>query len=258
MSDEQIKEPGEVVNEQISLGSKIYNMPSHKLFISSFTAGLEISFSLVLMGLLYTMFEGQLSKSALSLVISLGYPIGFIFVIMGRSELFTEQTALAMVPVLNKDQSLKSLVRLWMVVLLGNLIGGLLFSLFISWFGPAKGIVSAEALEHIAQKFIDQPLVLVLGSALLAGWMMGLLGWLLTSARESIARIMLIILVTIIIGFANLHHCVVGSVEVLSALWLEESVSWSDYLQFLWPSVVGNILGGALFVSVLKFALTKE
>ena len=61
------------------------------------------------MGLLYSTFSEQLSPASMTAILSLGYPIGFIFVILRRSELFTEQTALAMIPVLNRDQNLKSL-----------------------------------------------------------------------------------------------------------------------------------------------------
>ncbi len=87
---------------------------------------------------------------------------------------------------------------------------------------------------------------------------MGLLGWLLSSVQESIARILLVVLVTIIIGFAHLHHCVVGSVEVLSALWVNPEIGWADYFAFLGPSVLGNILGGAFFVAILKFAIARQ
>ncbi len=258
MEENRPKETEEIVEEQALLGGKIYNMAGHKLFISALTAGLEIGFSLVVMGVLYTLFVGEVTSSVMHVLLSLGYPIGFVFVIIGRSELFTEQTALAMIPVLNKNQKVGPLFKLWGLVLLGNLVGGLLFSIFIAWFGPAKEIISVDAFVHIAKKFIDMPTELVLGSALLAGWMMGLLGWLLSSAQESVSRILLVILVTIIIGLGSLHHCIVGSVEVLSALWLSPDIGWSDYWKFIWPSVLGNTLGGALFVSTLKFAITTK
>lgn len=258
MNQNTIKETEEIVEEQVVLGEKIYDMLNYKLFISALTAGLEIGFSLIVMGVLYTLFVGEVSDAVMHVLLSLGYPIGFVFVIIGRSELFTEQTSLAMIPVLNKNQKVGALLKLWGLVLLGNLIGGLLFSAFIAWFGPAKEIISVDAFVHIAKKFTNLPTELVLGSALLAGWMMGLLGWLLTSVEESISRVVLIILVTIIIGLGGLHHCVVGSIEVLSALWLSPDIGWGDYWRFIWPSVLGNTLGGALFVSTLKFAITSK
>ncbi len=109
MTNNQQKETEAIVDEQIDLGARIFRMPPKKLFISSFVAGLEIGFSLLLMGLLYSTFSEQLSPASMTAILSLGYPIGFIFVILRRSELFTEQTALAMIPVLNRDQNLESL-----------------------------------------------------------------------------------------------------------------------------------------------------
>lgn len=155
-------------------------------------------------------------------------------------------------------RSLDAPLRLWGLVLAGNLLAGALFALFLSWFGPAKGIISEVALTHIAAKYIDMSFITVLSSALLAGWMMGLLGWLMSSVQDSISRIVLIILVTVIIGYAELHHCVVGSLEVIAAMLVDEHIGLTDYWHFLWPSVLGNLIGGALFVSVLKFGVSQR
>ncbi|QCK15675.1 formate/nitrite transporter family protein [Mangrovivirga cuniculi] len=258
MSENSQKNPDEIVEEQARFGFEIYELKNWKLFLSALIAGLEIGFSLVLMGYLHTVFKDIYPPDVLGLIVSFGYPIGFIFVIIGRSELFTEQTALAMIPVLNKSKNFVSLLTLWGLVLLGNLIGGLIFSYGFSWFGPAKGFVPESTLIELGEKFIKEPIGIVMGSAILAGWMMGLLGWLITSVQESISRIVLILLITIIIGMAGLHHCIVGSVEVLTAMWVSDSIDYKDYWQFLWPSVLGNLIGGAIFVSVLKFGLTTN
>ncbi|MCX2745539.1 formate/nitrite transporter family protein [Mangrovivirga sp. M17] len=258
MSENSQKNPDEIVKEQARVGFEIYELENWKLFLSALIAGLEIGFSLVLMGYLHTIFKEIYPDDILGLIVSFGYPIGFIFVIIGRSELFTEQTALAMIPVLNRSKGFISLLILWGLVLLGNLVGGLIFSYFFAWFGPAKGFVPVETLVELGEKFINEPIDIVMGSAILAGWMMGLLGWLITSVQESISRIILILFITIIIGMAGLHHCIVGSVEVLTAMWVSDSITVVDYWHFLWPSVLGNLIGGAIFVSVLKFGLTTN
>jgi formate/nitrite transporter FocA (FNT family) len=98
------KEVDEILNEQIEAGQKEYGRSNIGLFISSVAGGLEIGFSLLLMGVLLTLFQGQVSASSLKFMMAVSYPLGFIFVIIGRSELFTEHTALAMVPVLNGKQ----------------------------------------------------------------------------------------------------------------------------------------------------------
>tara|TARA_B000000460_G_C21489076_1_gene380721 strand:+ start:475 stop:1254 length:780 start_codon:yes stop_codon:yes gene_type:complete len=255
MSDQdKPKEPEQIIDEQSESVKREYLAPSGRLFASSLTAGLEIGFSVLLMGILYTMFSDDLNTESLSMVTSLGYPLGFIFVIIGRSELFTEQTALAMIPVLQGKTKVYNLLRLWGLVIFGNLLGGLLFSLFITWIGPARGFIDAENFYHLAEKVLSPGFFITLGSAILAGWMMGLLGWLVTSSQESMARIFIVFFVTVIIGLGHLHHCIVGSVEVICGMLTSDQISFRDYLDFLVPSVLGNTVGGAIFVSVLKFS----
>lgn len=258
MSDQdKPKEHDEIVEDQIRVGFRDYERSDLGLSLSAFTAGLEIGFSVMLMGVLHAMFTGKVDPDVLHLIISIGYPLGFIFVIIGRSELFTEQTALAMLPVLNGKVSIGQLVRLWGFVMLGNLIGGILFSFFITWIGTESGHIPKESFEHIAKSMIEPSWQITLGSAILAGWMMGLLGWLITSVKESISHIVIVIFITLIIGVGGLHHCIVGNVEVFAGLLVSDSISFTDYLEFLIFAIIGNTIGGAFFVSVLKYSQMK-
>lgn len=254
---DQPKEHDEIIEEQSNAGFQEYKRSNLEISLSAFTAGLEIGFSVMLMGILYHIFENRVDQQLLHLIVAMGYPLGFIFVIIGRSQLFTEQTALAMIPVLNGKASVKELFGLWGFVILGNLIGGLLFSVFITWIGTESGSIPAEAFEHIAQNMIEPRWEITLGSAILAGWMMGLLGWLLSSSQESISRIVIVVLITVIIGIGGLHHCIVGSVEVICGMLVSDAISITDYFRFLFFAVLGNIVGGSIFVSVLKFSQTR-
>lgn len=256
-SREEPKDHEDIIYEQIRTGFRDYKRSGLGVFISAFTAGLEIGFSILLMGALYTLWQDLVPKDALQLIIAAGYPLGFIFVIIGRSELFTEQTALAMLPVFNGKTTVLELFKLWGLVIAGNLLGGLLFALFLTWIGPEMGMIDPEAFVHLAKKIVDPRWQIILGSAILAGWMMGLLGWLLTSAQETISRIFVVVLVTVIIGIGSLHHCIVGSVEVLCGLFISDDITVTDYLQFLGFAVLGNTIGGAFFVSTLKYSQLK-
>ena len=127
-SPEQPKEPYEIMVEQIDAGLKEYRRSNIGLFISSLSAGLEVGFSILVIGIIYTLFKTEISPGKLYLMMALVYPIGYIFVIIGRSELFTEHTVLATIPVFNGKASLKSLVNLWIIIYAGNLFGGYLLA----------------------------------------------------------------------------------------------------------------------------------
>ena len=119
---EQPKEPYEIMVEQLEAGLKEHRRSNTGLFISSLSAGLEVGFSILVIGIIYTFFKTEVSHGKLYLMMALVYPIGYIFVIIGRSELFTEHTVLATIPVLNGKASFKSLLNLWVIIYAGNLI----------------------------------------------------------------------------------------------------------------------------------------
>lgn len=252
------KETEEVLEEQVAHGMDEYRRSNLSLFLSSITAGLEIGFSILLMGLLFTVFEDHLSEEILHLVVSVGYPLGFIFVIIGGSQLFTEQTSLAVMPVLNRRIAPVRLFILWGIVFLGNVVGGSIFALLITWIGPAMHIIDPEAFTHFAKLLIRPEWYIILGSATLAGWLMGLMSWLLATSQESITRIFIVGLIALVIGFGKLHHSIVGSVELVCAMLSRHEFDPGIYGVTIFFSVVGNIIGGTFFVAVLKYSTIKS
>lgn len=228
---------------------------SKGLILSGISAGLDIGFSVLLMSIMLTTFNGIFPEPVIRFLTANMYPIGFIFVVLGRSELFTEHTTLAILPVLQGFASVKKLLRLWAIVYISNIFGGLIFALILSYFAGTLHFLHKEAFEQIANSFITNSWFTTALTAALAGWLMGLLAWLVAAARETISQIFIIWTVTAAIGFAGLPHCIVGNIEIASALFSGQ-VSFSQYLIFLGPVTLGNAIGGVLFVGILKFSHT--
>jgi len=222
------------------------------LFLSAVSAGLDIGFSLFLMGAMRTLIKGQLPPPISALLVANMYAVGFIFVVLGRSELFTEHTTLAVLPVLRGRATLASLGRLWVTIYVGNLMGAAGFALLAAWIGPGLGVISPPAFAEIAEPLIRPGWLMVAASGLLAGWLMGLLSWLVTAARDTFSQIFIVWMITISIGFTHLHHSIVGSVEVLAAVFAGQGVTLADYGRFLLWTTIGNAVGGTVFVALIK------
>ncbi|MTI20443.1 formate/nitrite transporter family protein [Fulvivirga sp. RKSG066] len=250
------KSASDIFQGQIEAGMAEHKRCSEGLFFSALSAGLEVGFTLLLVGVMYTLFKGQVSESALHVILAFSYPIGFIFVVIGRSELFTEHTTLAVIPVLDANASFKSLLRVWGVIYGGNLLGGYIIGAFISSLGPAMEIISVEAIHEIAHKLVKYQWYIILGSSILAGWLMGLLSWLVTSAQETVSRILIVYIITTLIGMGGLHHSIVGSIEVFADV-LQGGTSFLTYTYFQWWATIGNIIGGAIFVSLIKYGTIR-
>jgi len=242
-----------ILEEEIRQGMAEYERPAFGLWLSSVAAGLEIGFSVLLMGVMLTIGQGQFPSAVTDLLVANMYAVGFVLVILGRSELFTEHTTLAVLPVLAGEFSVVSLLRVWVTVFVGNLMGCALFSALLVVIAPARHVVDTWAFDEIARSLLGAPWWVVLLSGVLAGWLMGELGWVVAAARDTISQVVCVWLITTAIGFAQLHHCIVGSVEVLAGVLSSGRLTLGDYGFFLLWTTVGNILGGVIFVALIKY-----
>ncbi len=243
----------EILEQQVEEELTQLSRPTSGLLISGLSAGLDVGFSVLLMAVMLSLTQGVLSAPVVEILVANMYSVGFIFVILGRSELFTEHTTLAILPVLNRRSSLLSLARLWILIYSANIAGAIIFALFVTTIGPALDVIDPAAFTEIALPLVNQSWWVILLSGVLAGWMMGLLSWLVTASRDTVSQIIIVWLVTTGIGLAHLHHSIVGSVEVLSAIFAGTEVTFVHFGYFLFWATLGNIIGGVVFVALIKY-----
>lgn len=261
MSEEESNQPkeiGQILHEQIETSLHEHRRSRFSLLLSSFTAGLEVGFSLLLMAAAYSMFATQGSANFIHVLIAFCYPLGFIFVIIGRSELFTEHTTLAIFPVLNGDETIKNLLILWGIVYFGNIVGGCVFSFLAVYVGQEMMSIKPDTFYQLAHKLTDYSTQAILISGVFAGWLMGLLAWLIASVNETISRVLMVVLVTAVIGFLGLHHSIVGNIELFAGYISSDKISFCLYVKTILLASAGNLLGGVVFVALLKFSHIKN
>jgi formate/nitrite transporter FocA (FNT family) len=252
------KSPESILRDEIRESRGVLDRGPRRLFLSGLSAGLDIGFSLFLIALVRTQLDGSVHRVVSEMLLASMYAVGFVFVVVGRSELFTEQTTLAVLPVLNGKASIGDLVRVWGVIYVSNLVGAAIFALMAVLSGPALGIIDRRVFGEIASSLTNHPGWVMLLSGLLAGWLMGLLSWLIAASRDTISQVVLTALIASVIGYAHLHHVVVGSVEVLAGVFSGAGVSLGDYGHFLVWTTLGNALGGPLFVAIIKYGHASE
>lgn len=216
---------------------------------SGLAAGLSMGFSIVAQGLLRAMLPDAPWRP---LIATFGYSVGFLIVILGRQQLFTENTLTPVLPFLNRPSvaTFWRVARLWGVVLVANLAGALAFASVIGHtkvFTPevrgAFAAISREAMATSAGTLLLR--------AVFAGWLLALMVWLLPGAET--ARPFVIIIVTYLVGLAGFAHIIAGSVEVFYAV-TTGVASWGRGVGWLVPTLCGNILGGVSLVAALSHA----
>lgn len=224
--------------------------PFSGLAWSALGAGLSMGFSFVAQALLATYSPEHAWQSILS---SLGYSMGFLFVILGRQQLFTENTLTPILELLRlrRMTTFNRTLNLWAVVLLANIIGTAIFAAVLA-YGHVLDPHIDGVLSHFANAEYEASFVTTMIRAVFAGWLVALMLWLLPFAET--ARVGVIILVTFLIGLAHFPHIIAGSVPALYAVF-QGSHSVLDYVvYFFLPTLIGNIVGGILMVAVINYA----
>ena len=231
-------------------GEEELKRPARALAYSGLAAGLSMGFSLVTQGLIRAALPDQPWRP---LIATFGYCIGFLIVILGRQQLFTENTVTAIIPLLARRdaETLGRVLRLWAIVLLANLAGALIFAGVVGNLDVFQPQVRA-AFADIGREALRNDFGGVFVRGIFAGWLIALMVWLLPGA--DVSRLHVIVIITYVVGLGSLSHVVAGSVETLYLV-VTGAASWLDFLgHFLVPTLLGNIVGGSALVAALNHA----
>ncbi len=185
------------------------------------------------------------------LVSNWGYTIGFLIVILGRQQLFTENTLTPVLPLLRERTAavLGRVLRLWGIVLVTNLLGGLIFAVVLGNTALFSADV-AHAFEEIGRGALEHSWGTTLVGAIFAGWLVALMVWLLPYAET--ARTWVILLMAYLVGLGGFAHIIAGSIEVLYLV-VTGAATWQIYFtQFFAPALLGNVIGGVTLVALLN------
>lgn len=225
------------------------NRPASALFWSSLAAGLTIGFSFLASTFLTTFVSPKFELFAGAV----GYPLGFMFVVLARNQLFTENTLEPIIPLLHAPglRKLKSLASLWVTVLTGNLVGTLIFG-WLAAKTPFLDNAFKGDLLKFASNATSSGFWIVAYRAIFAGWLIALMAWLISSTRSTTAQLLLIWLTTAPISAFGFKHSIAGSVEAFYRASAGDA-SWTGMIgDFVVPAIIGNIIGGILLVALLN------
>ncbi len=183
------------------------------------------------------------------------YPIGFITVILGRAQLFTENTLYPVALVLSERRHLWSTLRLWGIVLCSNVAGAALFALLMahtSAITPAMLTV----MSHLGVEACIRSTPSIFWSGVIGGWMIAMVAWLVSGSHSITGSAMLIWLLAFVVGLGGFAHCIAASGEILTSVF-HGQLAIGQYLHWLLFAVSGNITGGVLMVTLLEYGQVK-
>ncbi len=255
-TDEALRHPDDILEKAIKDGIEQQNRAFLSLLLSSMAAGLILGFTAMSVAIAESQMLLLDPVYFARLATALVYPLGFVLCIMSGTQLFTEHTATAVYPVLDRRGSVQKLFRLWFIVILGNLIG--------AWLSASVLILAEEIINakpgfiQIGKHLVEYGIKPLFFSALLAGWLMALGAWLIKATSSALSQMASIYIVTFIIGIGGLHHSIAGSVEIFTAYLISDNFSIPQVIRFVVITIFGNMVGGSIFVALLNYGHIRE
>ena len=252
----------EKVQERVAIGAKVVyeavrlegeeelERPAIALAWSALAAGLSMGFSLLAEAALTSYLPDAPWRPPIARA---GYSLGFLIVILGRQQLFTENTLTVILPLLlHKNlETIGKVLRLWSIVLSANIAGTFLFALLVSRTHFLEPSIQRAMIE-IAAAHVGPGFWTVVLRAVFAGWLIALMVWMMPDASSS--RVFIILVITYVIGICSFNHIIAGSTNVFVLVALGK-LSFLRYVSsFFLPTLFGNIFGGVSLVAALAHA----
>ena len=244
-------ETDEVFERIVAAADEEIDRPTRELLFSALAAGFAITLTFMLYASMYAATDGDPVLKALM------YPLGFVYIIIGGYQLYTENTLPPVALILERLASVPTLLRVWLLVLVGNFVGGALGALVLAYTGVLSP-GAAEAAVSLSQSGIDTPFWTLFWKAMFAGLIVAGVVWLDFSARDTISRVVLVYFAFLAIPLGNLFHVVVSFTELMYLVFLGQAALLSGLATFIFPVALGNTIGGVLLVTVVNYFQTSE
>ena len=231
--------------------TKISNKPI-KTFVLAIYAGIFIA----LAGVLSTIVSLSIKDYSTAKILSaLVFPIGLIFVILMQTELFTGNSLLV-IPVLNKDITIKEMLRNWLIVYLGNFCGALIISILI-FNTPLKGVLLEKMVSistsKISLKFFE---AIILG--VLCNFLVCLAVYLASTMKKPMEKIPVIFFPIFVFVALSFEHSVANMSYLSLGYLLDSNITLLKILlNNLLPVTIGNVIGGSILGASIWY-LRKE
>ena len=255
-TDEALRHPDDILEKAIKEGVEQQNRAFFSLFLSAMAAGLILGFTAMSVAIVESQMLLLKGLYFARLATAIVYPLGFVLCIMSGAQLFTEHTATAVYPVLDGQGNIKKLLRLWVIVIIGNLVGALFSSVF---FIAAEDVINAQTGLHRDRQTSGQlPNQSIVFQRATRGVAHGAWAWLILSTSSTISQIASIYIVTFVIGIGGLHHSITGSVEMFTAYLISDIFSIGQVFRFVVLAIAGNLVGGSIFVALLNYGHIRK
>lgn len=243
----------EVFERVVATASYEFSCSDRHLFFSGLAAGLSITLSF----LTETTITATIPGTAGDILGYLFYPIGFVFIVIGGYQLYTENTLTPVTLVLTRIASVPLLIRVWGIVFVANILGALLGAFLLaetSILSPAAAGMAIETGSNV----IETTKLSLFFKGIVAGWLVAGMVWMNHAVRDSTARVLLVVFIMALIPANGLFHCIIATCEAFYLVFQGSVGGMAALFGVTIPITLGNTVGGVVLVALLNYGHTQD
>ncbi len=236
-------------DRQVREGVQRLGRPWREVLVTGFFGGTEVAVGVLAL-------TAVVEETGSPLLGGLAFSVGFLALLLGRSELFTEGFLVPVVTVAAKRATAGHLARLWVGTLAGNLVGGWLIMWLVVLAFPR---LHAQLVE-LGTEFATAPLSAETFSlAVLAGGVITLMTRMQHGTDDVPAKIAAAVAAAFLLAGLGMFHSILDSLLIFGALHTGDAAfGYLEWLRWFGYTVVGNVAGGLGLVTLLRLVRSKE
>ena len=258
MSEEGAPEPEEIYERTRKEGQRRLSRPPLEVASTAVAAGVDVVFGIAALGFTEAAVEPHFGKELAHLAGAVAFGVAFVFIIVGRSELFTENFLVPLAGLEGGDRrSWFKLGELWTLSPLFNILGGTALVLVLSTHGVLPH-GSGHAITRAGNVFDDYTFTSAFMSAIAAGALITLMTWMIEGQHSMGVRVAVAWIVGAVLALGQFNHVIVATLDEVFGIRLGSSIGWVDLFQNILTAGAGNVIGGLLFVTLTRFTQARS
>jgi formate/nitrite transporter FocA (FNT family) len=249
--------PEEIFEKSRREGERRLQRPLAEVVATALAAGFDITAGVILLAVLSSALQSHFGSEAASVAGALGFGVGFIFLIVGRGELFTENFLVPLAGLHRKPRNAWwKIVELWTVSPLFNIAAGAVIALIVTTHGvlpPGSG----RELVDVTQKIHANGTLTLFTSAVFAGGLITAMTW-FVEGHDSVGIRLTVAWVTgVFLAVAHLNHVIVATIELIFGIRYGAHIPWSFAAGNFFLAAAGNLVGGIGLVTLNRFTQAR-